>query len=214
MFRRLKYRAAIFDFDGTLADSGLWFLRVINELAVEFGFRPIRPEDHEKIRSYSAGEVIKLLGLPLWKMPRVMIATRQRAARDWETIELFPGVTTMLRDLRKGGLTLAVVSSNSEETIRKVLHAKNAPAMDHFACGASLFGKAVKLRRMLKQAGLTARECIYIGDEIRDATAAREVGMSFGAVAWGYTTMDALQAHAPAERFAKVPEIARTLLTK
>ena len=35
-------------------------------------------------------------------------------------------------------------------------------------------------------------QAIYIGDEIRDAHAARKIGIGFGAVAWGYTEFDAL----------------------
>ena len=35
------YKLAIFDFDGTLADSFAWFLSVINEVADRYGFRRI-----------------------------------------------------------------------------------------------------------------------------------------------------------------------------
>jgi phosphoglycolate phosphatase len=37
----MKYRLAIFDFDGTLADSFPFFVRVINQLAEQHGFKKV-----------------------------------------------------------------------------------------------------------------------------------------------------------------------------
>jgi phosphoglycolate phosphatase len=207
----MKYRLAAFDFDGTLADSGAWFLRVINELADEFGFRRIEPHDHELVRNYSAAQVIKHLGLPMWKLPALMLQTRKHAARDWHTIRLFPGVEQMLQSLPLAGIQIAIVSSNSQETIRKILGPATAGMVDHYSCGASLFGKAAKLRRTLRKSRILAAASIYIGDEIRDAVAAREVGMAFGAVGWGYTEIEALAREKPDFRFKNVSEIAAAL---
>ena len=41
----MKYKLAIFDFDGTLADSFPWFLGIINDVADKYRFRQI--EDYE-----------------------------------------------------------------------------------------------------------------------------------------------------------------------
>src|SRR5262249_17946722 len=41
---RMKYRLAIFDFDGTLADSFPFFIRVFNQLAEQHGFKGIEPD--------------------------------------------------------------------------------------------------------------------------------------------------------------------------
>lgn len=207
----MKYRLAAFDFDGTLADSGDWFLRVFNELADEFGFRRMAPGDEEKLRGYSAPEVIKYVGLPMWKLPRLMIATRKKAARDWRTIRLFDGVDEMLAGLQAAGVTVAVVSSNAEETIRKILGPQTSGKINHFTCGASLFGKASKLRALLRKAKVPAAESIYIGDEIRDAVASAEVGMHFGAVSWGYTKIESLMQHRPQMRFEAVEDILKVV---
>jgi phosphoglycolate phosphatase len=71
-------------------------------------------------------------------------------------------------------------------------------------CGATLFGKPHRLRRILKQTRGDASATIYIGDEIRDAQAAARLGMTFGAVAWGYTDLEALLRLHPAQVF-RVP---------
>jgi phosphoglycolate phosphatase len=54
-------------------------------------------------------------------------------------------------------------------------------------------------------------DAIYIGDELRDAIAAREAGMHFGAVAWGYATPEALLTRSPDHFFREVAEIAPRL---
>ncbi|WP_368855710.1 HAD hydrolase-like protein, partial [Proteus mirabilis] len=38
-------RLVIFDFDGTLSDSGDWFLSVVDELARRFRFRTVQPDE-------------------------------------------------------------------------------------------------------------------------------------------------------------------------
>ena len=207
----MKYRLVAFDFDGTLADSGAWFLGVINELADQFGFRRIEPHDEDLLRGYSAGDVIKHLGVPIWKLPALMVQSRKCAARDASQIKLFPGVEQMLQDLRSSGIQIAIVSSNATRTIQAILGPATAAAVDHYSCGASLFGKAAKLRTALRKSKVSTRASIYIGDEIRDAVAARDVGMAFGAVAWGYTKIEALAREKPDIRFTNVSEIAAEL---
>jgi phosphoglycolate phosphatase len=60
-----------------------------------------------------------------------------------------------------------------------------------------LFGKPAHLRRVLKASGVSAAEALYIGDEVRDADAARAVGCGFGAVSWGYARIDAFAPEPP-----------------
>ncbi|NMB89657.1 MAG: HAD hydrolase-like protein, partial [Chloroflexi bacterium] len=50
-------------------------------------------------------------------------------------------------------------------------------------------------------------EALCIGDEIRDIEAAHKVKIPFGAVSWGYTNVEALQAHAPFEVFANIEDM-------
>jgi len=203
----MRFKLALFDFDGTLADSALWFLNELNGMADELKLRRIEEADFEKLRGYSSKQVMEYLRLPKWKLPLLMNRMRNAAARDDSQIKLFAGVDSMLAELQKRGMRLGIVSSNAEANIRRILGVENCGRIEHFACGASLFGKASKLRRVLRRAGIDPREAIYIGDEIRDAIACREVGIPFGAVAWGYTTMDALRREGPALEFHNVADI-------
>ena len=48
-----------------------------------------------------------------------------------------------------------------------------------------------------------------IGDEVRDGEAARQAGIDFGAVSWGYARPEALQQLSPALVFDSVADISR-----
>jgi phosphoglycolate phosphatase len=206
----VRYKLIIFDFDGTLADSFPWFARVLNSVADKYGFRRVEHGKIDSLRGLNARELIRHLGVPRWKVP--LIARHMRKLKMTAPIGLFDGVDRMLPALASGGVTLAMVSSDSEDNIRRTLGPELSTLMSHYGCGASLFGKAAKFRTVLKRSGHDAAETITIGDELRDLEAARSAGIAFGAVAWGYTRPDALKAHAPDEMFNSVGEICDRLL--
>lgn len=199
---------AIFDFDGTLADSFPWFIGVLNGVADRYGFNRVRPDEVDQLRGYDARQIMRHLRVPNWKLPFIANHMRRLMARDIDGIRLFDGVPDMLRTLNDRGVTVAIVSSNSVENIRKILGPEAAGQVGHYGCGASLFGKAAKFRRMLRTTGIPAGQAIGIGDEVRDIDAARKVGMGCAAVTWGYARGDALAARRPDRLLSRVEEIA------
>ncbi len=205
----MRYRLVIFDFDGTLADTFPWFVRVFNEMADRYRFRRLEAEEIERLRGLSSRELVKHLGVPAWKLPFIARYARGLKKRDIHTVSLFPGTPALLRGLTDAGVELAMVSSNSEENVRRVLGPENASLIRHYDCGASLFGKRAAFRRVLRRAGVEPADALCVGDEIRDAEAAREAGIPFGAATWGYTTGESLRAQRPAELFDTMEEILR-----
>ena len=113
----------------------------------------------------------------------------------------------VLRGLHAAGVKLAVVSSNTEANIRVVLGPELSALVSQFACGATVFGKASKFKRVLKTLGVAPAEAISIGDEIRDLDAAREVGLATAVVCWGYTAPEALRAQKPDHVFEQIGDI-------
>ena len=207
----MRYRLAIFDFDGTLCDSFPWFMGAVNVAADRFGFRRIEPHDVETLRGWEAGQIAAHLGMPMWKMPFIARHMRKQMAGETGALSLFPGVERMLRELSDAGVALAMVTSNSEANVRRVLGEQNAALFGHYGCGASILGKRPKLRQVLRASGVPPAETLCIGDEIRDLHAARAEGIPFGAVTWGFANADALRAHAPEEMFDSVEEIVARL---
>ncbi|MCI9879545.1 MULTISPECIES: HAD-IA family hydrolase [Methylobacterium] len=206
------YRLVVFDFDGTLADSFPWFAGIINGVADRYGFARIAEHETETLRSMDARAIVRHLGIPAWKLPLITRHMHRLAARDIAAIPLFPGVPDLLAELDGAGLRLGIASSNREATIRRKL-GPAAGRFTHYACGAALFGKARRLRALIRDAGMVPSEVLYVGDEIRDHQAATEAGCAFGAVAWGYSRAEALAARAPAHVFSELAAIRRCVVS-
>ena len=189
----MERRVALFDFDGTLADSFGWFAETLRTLSPRYRLTPLDDAQMAALRGLEARAILRRLGISWWKLPLLTRDMRRRMQRDIARIRLFPGIPEALAQLAGDGWRLGIVSSNSEANIRSVL----GPCAAHFAlfeCGASIFGKPAKLEAALARLGATAAEACYVGDELRDAEAARTLGLRFVGVTWGYTSPAALGA--------------------
>ena len=204
----LAYDLVILDFDGTLADSVTWFAGVFNEVARRYRFRQATPAELEQLRGEGVSSILGALGVARWKVPLIARHMRKLVARDIDKIALFPGARHLVRELSEAGVTLAIVSSNAQANVCRLLGQETAALIDHFACGASLHGKTAKFRAVLEEAGVAAARAIAIGDEVRDIEAAAAVGIASGAVVWGYATLEALAASHPTMMFDTIEAIA------
>ncbi|CAN5531088.1 HAD family hydrolase [soil metagenome] len=203
-----RYDLAIFDFDGTLADSAEWFFAAYDAVAVRFGLRRASRAELEGMRALGTREIMRALDVPMWKVPLIARHMRRRMADEIGGIALFPGVADALNLLHGRGVTLAIVSSNAEGNIRAVLGEELAGRIAWWGCGTALFGKAKKLREAKRACGAAPCRTMAIGDETRDIEAARAVGIASGAVLWGYAAPAALIAAGPTMVFGEVGEMA------
>jgi phosphoglycolate phosphatase len=201
------YRLVIFDFDGTLADTIPWFEAVIDEVADRFGLPRLDSAGMEILRTAGPREILRAFGVPRWKVPLIVRHLRRLKAREAHRTALFKDAPAILRRLKEGGVALAVVSSDSEGSVRQILGPVTGGLIDHYACGAPVLGKSAGMRRVLRRCGVRPAEAIAIGDEIRDVEAARSVGIPFGAVSWGFARPEALAARAPAVMFGTMDDI-------
>ena len=207
----MKYKLAIFDFDGTLANSFPWALSIVNEMAEKYQLEKVDMRDIETLRGYDARQLTKRYGVRWWKLPRMVKEARAMMFRDAYKIPLFEGAGELLRELSELGISLALVTANSHENAQKILGPEVFGFFNFFECGVSIFGKKAKFKKILRKSGFLPNETICIGDEIRDIQAAQKANITACAVAWGYTRVDALQAHAPEQIFTSMDEISRKL---
>jgi phosphoglycolate phosphatase len=149
--------------------------------------------------------------VPLWKVPLIAARFRRLMSQQIDQIVPFPGVPQMLERLACAGSDLAVVTSNACSNVRRVLGRETGALLSACEGGVSLMGKRAKLRKILHRSGIDPSQAIFIGDEIRDIEAARHAGIASGAVAWGFTEVNALRGHAPDWLFTSIDDVLKAL---
>lgn len=205
----MKYRLLIFDFDGTLSDSFPWFTGALNSIADEYRFRKVEAHEVETLRGCGPREVMKRLGIPLWKTPFIARRLRKLMNHDLHQISLFEGASDLLRQLVSQGATLALVTSNSRQNVLRLLGPEVFALIAHYEFGTSTFGKSARISKVLRRSGVPPSQTLCIGDEIRDLEAARSAGTAFGAVSWGYGRIETLKASSPDEVFESFQDLAQ-----
>jgi phosphoglycolate phosphatase len=195
------YRLVLFDFDGTLADTFPWFLQTFDQVADRFGFRRLDPTETEALRGMDARAIMRHHKVPTWKVPFIARHARTLMAAQIAQLQLFAGIEAALHALADQGVILGLVTSNSRGNAAAVLGPTLLARFAQIECGISMFGKASKLRRVIQRSGIAADHTLFVGDELRDADAARAAGIDFGAVAWGYCRLDALLSRQPERVF-------------
>jgi len=202
-----------FDFDGTLADTYPWVESVLGEVAQTFGFRAPQPHEREALRRLDTRALLRTLGIPLWKAPGIVAEMRRRMQSAAGAIVLFPGIESAVDALAQAGLRLAVVSSNAEDNVRRIIGPHLESRFEIFDCGIDLFGKAARLRRLAGHFDVASQDVILISDEVRDIEAARQAGTRVGVTTWGYSSIELLLEHRPDAIFERTTDIPTRLLT-
>ena len=133
--------------------------------------------------------------MPAWKLPFVVKSFTSLMKQHAASISLFEHIDDLLLYLANNGVTLAIVSSNSYDNVSQILGPANAKLISQFECGMSMFGKPARIQKVLRKTDIPCREAIYIGDQAADLKAARKEQVAFGAVSWGYETIESLRAH-------------------
>ncbi len=208
-----RFQLVIFDFDGTLANTEAWFMGIANDVARLFGFKEVNDEEEiAALRGMTSKEVIKYLGIPGWKLPRIARHIHSELAANIGAVELFPGIAHTIETLSDHGVRLAIVSSNTEANVRGILGPDLVERFECFECGASLFGKARRYRAVRKGAGLKKRDVLAIGDETRDIIAAHKEDIACAGVLWGSASRTALENVAPDVLFETPEAVVATVL--
>jgi len=205
----MTYRLAIFDFDGTLADSFPFFLSVFNTIADRHSFKRIDTSRVGQYRHYGMRQMMDLVGMPAWKLPMASRSFMALMKDNADAIPLFDGVPDALRHLAAQDVRLAVVSSNSAHNVHRILGPELTRLVGQFECGMSIFGKASRIRAVLRDCGVAAEHAIYVGDQGTDAEASRKAGVAFGAVHWGYAAIEALRKAGCDDEFTTPHELRR-----
>lgn len=198
----------LFDFDGTIADTFDDGFQILNKLAGEFGFRPLRKEDLEKARDMRTRELMKFLGIPMTKMSRIARRGSEELHARMPGVKPLAGVPEILRELREAGFQLGIVTSNTEANVRMFLQKFDLDFFSYFRSSSKLLGKAHEIRAVMKASKVRAADILFIGDETRDIEAAQKAGVRIAAVTWGYNSRRSIEAMKPDYIFDTTADLA------
>ncbi|MEM8884156.1 MAG: HAD family hydrolase [Planctomycetota bacterium] len=217
----MRYRTAVFDFDGTIADTREPITLSANRALAERGFAERPPAD-----------VLELVGLPLAEVLRRLA---ELPAGDGEVDELcvhyraafrelapgrsalFDGIVDVIEQLVAAGVRLSIATSRSRESLENFLDEHALRAHFVFWAGGHCItnGKPhpEMLAYVLAGSGFAREEAIMIGDTSHDIEMGHAAGVDTCAVSYGNHDADRLRRSEPTFLVHATHELPRVVLS-
>jgi HAD superfamily hydrolase (TIGR01549 family) len=193
------FHAVLFDLDGTLANTLPLCIRAFREAIEPAVGRAV--SDAEIIATFGPSEEGTIRALAPHNYDESLAAYLHHYERLHPACPaLFGGMMDLLRDLRRHGVRLGLVTGKGERSTLLSLRQFGLEDMFELVETGSPPGprKPEALRIILDAWALAPGEAVYIGDVPSDVTAARAVGMPVVSVAWaGTADMASLRAENP-----------------
>ena len=185
------YKLAIFDLDGTLADTSPGILNCIRytqskmnlpEISLEKMYSHVGPPMSE---SYNRN-----FGLEGDELKQAVEYHKEYAmSKGYKEIVFYDGIIEVLEKLREKNIMIAVATLKSYKTAVKIFEEFNIIGLFDCIAGVGLENLNTKsdvLNYCLKKLKVGKNEAVLIGDSKYDAIGASEVGIDFIAVTYGF----------------------------
>ena len=187
-------RAVLFDLDGTLIDSAPDLAGAANRLRAAHGLNDL---PFEQLRPLVGTGARGMLGVAMGVGPddKRFAALRDEFLAIYERgmlmrTHVFAGMVPVLNQLDSIRLPWGIVTNKAERFALPVIAGM---ALDLRAavivCGDTTPHAKPHPEPLLEAArrmGVSAPDCVYVGDDLRDVQAGKAAGMATLAAAWGY----------------------------
>jgi len=218
----LRYDTVMFDFDGTVIDSGPGILRCARETIDELGL----PMPEEKVLRKLIGPPLKLMfqeifGLTPDEAEDVVCLYRKKHKETRAILEgeFYDGIEQLLKDLNAAGAVCAVASAKREATVKETLD--HFDMMKYFkevsgaAPDTEYADKTLIMQDCIERLGVDMEGLVMVGDTVYDAEAAENLDVDFCAAMWGYgfDNKDDIKKHKCRFVAYDVPALGRFLLS-
>lgn len=175
----------IFDFDGTLADTIALVMRIYNEHAESFSAEKVESSELSGLRKLGYRRALKAKHIKWHHLPKLVAFVRKEMKQHMGEVQPYPGVVSMLHQLKERGVTIGVLTSNDQALVQDFFVAHGFPLFDFIVSDHSIFGKDKALYRIMSRHGLGRENVVYVGDEARDIIASKKAGIRSIGVGWG-----------------------------
>ena len=205
-----KYKACIFDLDGTLVNTIADIAFAANYALEELGYPPCEEDSYR----YKVGNGMRLIcqrALP--EEVRENEEVLQEMIRRYDTYykahccdrsRAYPGIPELIRDLHQAGVKLAVISNKPHpqtlivmETLFGYQESESRPGAFFYVQGqCERFAKKPDPEALLDciaQTGIPKEEIIYVGDSDVDVEFARRAGLDCIGCSWGFRGREELE---------------------
>ncbi len=189
-----NFDAVLFDFDGTVADTGEGIFLCVRHAIEVHGLE--QPSD-EEIRKFIGPPMIisyhKLYPqLSDDEVQSLMQSYREKYAKDGlHKYKLYDGIIELLQKLNKNGVKTAVASSKPQEALWNVIKAGGIEKYFDCIVGAGKnytdSDKATIVEEAIRQTGVKDKSrVLMVGDRKYDIVGAHKAGIACAAVLFGY----------------------------
>jgi phosphoglycolate phosphatase len=199
----VKYKAIVFDWDGTLMDSISKIVETMQSSATQLGL-PIPNYDQAKdVIGISLLPALKqLFNIHDEKTAMELFYTYKERFKDHAQISspLFSGAIVLLEKLKQQGYILAVATGKGRQGLEHNWHHSNTK---HFFSASRTADDAKSkpspdmLWQILSELNLSADQVLMVGDTTYDMEMAQAINMDRIGVSFGVHSVDALQKHTP-----------------
>ena len=189
----------IFDLDGTLLDTLGDLHAAVNHALRAFSF----PERSlSEVRRFIGNGVVKLMerstpdGTDEKTQADCLAVFREYYLEHMQDMTApYEGVTELIEKLREKGIKTAVVSNKLHQAVYELCQ-DYFPYLIDEAIGVSVEAERkpspVNVYKAMEKLGVTAEECIYIGDSEVDVQTAHNAGVKCIGVTWGFRDREEL----------------------